>query len=68
MLKKLSRCLVGRLSVLPHPSLYRGLKLTYPTDIDGIVQDGQIMSELGTESLGQSVGVVTAADFRSVCE
>lgn len=51
-----------------HPSLYRAVKLTYPMDISGIVLEGRMTSELGVGSLGQSVRVLTDADFRPVCK
>lgn len=57
----------GRVPVLIHPSLYRPLKLIFPKDVSGIVTNGWIMSNLGTGTPGQSVGVLTPADFRQVC-
>lgn len=35
--------------------------------VSGIVNNGRITSELGTFSLGQSVGVLPAVEFRLVC-
>lgn len=67
-LKKLRHFCAGRVPVLLHPSLYRSVKLTYLTDIGGIVLKGRMTSELGTGSLGQSVIVLTNADFRPVCK
>lgn len=67
-IKKLRQFCAGRVPVLVHPSLYRAIKLTYPTDVGGIALDGRIMSELGVGSLGQSVGVLSGSDFRPVCE
>lgn len=67
-LKKLRHFCSGRVPVLLHPSLYRAVKLIYPTDVGGIVLDGRITTELGTGSLGQSVGVLTNVDFHPVCE
>lgn len=49
------------------PSLYRDLKLTYPTDVGGIVTDDRITTDIETGNLGQSVGVLASADFRPVC-
>lgn len=37
-------------------------------DVGGIVLDGQIKSEMGTGSLGKSIGVFSPADFRPFCE
>lgn len=54
---------VQEVSVFLHPSLYRALNLAFLTDIDGIVSDGQITSYIGTSSLGQSIGILTSADF-----
>lgn len=67
-LKNLRQFCSGRVPVLLHPSLYRAIKLTYPTDVGGIVTEGRMTSELGVGSLGQSVGVLSPADFRPVCE
>lgn len=66
-LKRLSKFCAGRLPVLHQPSLYRALKQTYPVDVGGIVLDGRMTSEMDTRSLGQSVGVLAAADFHPVC-
>lgn len=51
-LKKLSKFFSGRVPVLLHPSLYRAVKLAYPTDVDGTIRDGRITTEIGTGSLG----------------
>lgn len=68
-LKRLRHFCAMRAPVLLHPSLYRVVKLTYPMDADRIVLDGwMMMSELGTESPRQSVWVLSAANFRPVCE
>lgn len=67
-LRKLRQYCAGWVPVLLHPSLYRCIKLTYPRDVGGIVLEGRMTSELGVGSLGQSVGVLTDADFRPVCE
>lgn len=53
---KLHNFCTGRVPLRLHPSLHRALKLTYPTDVGGIVLDGRMTTELGTGSLGQSVG------------
>lgn len=67
-LKKLRHICAGMVPVLLHPSLYRTVKLIYPTEVVGIVLEGRITSELGTGSVGQSVEVLTSANFRPVCE
>lgn len=66
--KKLQKFCSGRVSVLLHSSLYKVVKLTYPTDFGGIVPDGRMTAEVGTGCLGQSVAVLSAADFRPACE
>lgn len=50
------------------PPYIRVLKLTYPTDFGGIVLDGWTTTEMGTESLRQTVEALTSADFRPVCK
>lgn len=65
-LKKRAEIFVRRASVSLPPSLYRALKFTFLTDIGSIVSDGQIMSDIGTASLGQSIKVLTPTDFRPV--
>lgn len=49
--------------IIFHTTLYRCLKLTYSTNVGGIVMESQIMSEMGTGSLRQSVDVLLFADF-----
>lgn len=67
-LRKLEKLCAGRDLVILHPSLCRVLKLTYPTDIGSIFKDSRITNEIETGSLGQSVGILSAADFWPVCE
>ena len=55
--------LVGRVTVVLHPSLYRAVKLTYPRDIGGLAHDGVITNEMATGSMSQSIGVLTQAMF-----
>lgn len=64
-LKKLSQFCARRAPVLIHPSLYRGLKLTFHTDVSGIVAEGRITSDKDTGSLEQSVGFLTPDRFSS---
>ena len=67
-LKKLAQACHGRAPVFMHPSFYRAIKLRFPTDVGGIARTGQVTSELGTGSLGQTVGILTPADFRPVVD
>lgn len=67
-LKKIKVILRREVPVLFHPSLYKVVKLTYPMDVGRIVLDERMTSELVIESLGQSVRVLSGADFRPVCE
>lgn len=64
-LKKLQKFYAGRVPVILHSTLYI-IKLTYPTDVGSIALDGRMTAEMGTWSLEQSVGVLTAADSRPV--
>lgn len=65
-LRKLAKTCSEKALVLIHSSLYRVLKLAFPTDVSGIVTHGRVTSNLRTGSLGQSVGVLTPADFHPV--
>lgn len=65
--KKMSNFYSGRFPVLLHPFLYGAIKLTFPAHVRGIVTDGQITIDIGTGSIGQSIGVPTPIDFRPVC-
>lgn len=67
-LKKLAQFFSERVVVLLQPSLYRAVKLTYLMEVDGIVLNGNFRSELGIRSLVLSVAVLTAADFRPICD
>lgn len=58
-LKKLSAYCVGKVSVLLHTSLYRVLKLMFPTDVGNIVIDNQITTDIVTGSLGQYIEILT---------
>lgn len=40
----------------------------YPMDVGGIVLDGDMTAGLRTVSLGQSVRVLSSADFSPVCD
>lgn len=66
-LKRLQKFCAGNVPVILDTFLYRSLKLTYPTDVGAIILDGRMTTEMGTRSLGQFVGVLSAADFRPVC-
>lgn len=50
-LKKLEKLCAWRASIFLNPSLYMAIKLTFPTNIGGIVE-GRIMSVVGSGSLG----------------
>lgn len=67
-LKKLSHFCAESVPVVLHPSVYRAAKLTFPMDVGRIVPGGRMTTELGTGSLGHSVGVLSPADFRPICE
>lgn len=45
-------------------SLFRALKLTFPTDVGRIIEDEQITSDLGYASPGQYVEALSPARFR----
>lgn len=66
-LKKMPKLCAGKVSILLHPSLYSALKLTFPRDVDVIVLDGRITSEMNMGSLGQSVVAHRSAYFHPVC-
>lgn len=66
-LKKLAKLYAVRVSVLLNPSLYRALILTFLIDIGSNVTNGQITTNIGIGSLGQSIGVLSPADFNPVC-
>lgn len=42
-------------------------KISYLTDVGGIVLQGRITTEMSTWSLGQFIGVFSPADFCTVC-
>lgn len=46
--KKLAKLCPGRVLVLLYPTLYRTLKLTFPTDVGGIVLDGRNTFDIGS--------------------
>lgn len=50
-LTKLSKHCSGRAHFFLHPTLYRDVNLTFPTNIGGIVKDGRITSDMGPGSL-----------------
>ena len=60
---ELCKGLVGKVPIVFHPSLYRAAKLTFPRDIGGLAQDGAITNEMATDSMSQTVGVLTPAMF-----
>lgn len=54
-LKNLSRYCAGRVPVLLQRSLYRAIKLTFATDVGGIITEGRITSDVGTGSLDKNL-------------
>ena len=66
-LNSLNKLCSGRVCVYVHPSLYRALKVTFPTDVGGIVTSGRLTTDLGHGSLGQTVGLLTPEHFGTVC-
>lgn len=54
----------GRVLVLLNPSLYRALKLISSVEVSGIVKEDQITTDIGTETFGQSIRVLTSSDFQ----
>ena len=56
----------GKVPIFFHLSIYRALRLKYPSDIGGISKDGRITTELGTGSLRHAVGILTLDHFRPV--
>lgn len=67
VLKKMSNLCAGRNPFNLHPSLYKALKLTFPTDVGGIASDGRITTDIETGSLGQFEEVLNPIDFCPVC-
>ena len=55
-----------RVPILVHPSFYRSLKVQFPPDVGGITRDYRVVTELGTGSLRQTVGILTPKDFRPI--
>ena len=67
----LKRCLpfcAGRTPILVHPSLYRSLKVRFLLYVGGVSRKCRIMTELGTGSLRQAVGILTPEDFRPIVD
>jgi len=58
----------GRVPIFLHPSLYRALKVKYPHDVGGIARTDTVTKELGIDSLGQTVGILTREDFLPVLD
>lgn len=46
-------------------SPYIGMKLTIPWDIGGIAIDGHVRSEIGQESMGEAVGILSPTMFKA---
>lgn len=67
-LQKCSARCYEKAQVLLHTTLYRSVKITFLTDVCGIITGGWITSELDSYSLRQSVRVLTPVDFRPICD
>lgn len=48
---------------LLHFTLYRAVKQTFPTDVDSIVKNRRVTSNMGSGSQEQFVGIQTSVDF-----
>ena len=53
----------GRAPIFIHPSLYRAIKIRFPHDVGGVARTDTVTKELGIDSLGQAVGILTREDF-----
>ena len=42
--------------------------MQFPLDVGGITKDDRVMTELGTGSLRQAVGILTPKDFRLIVD
>ena len=60
--------IAGRLPIYVHPSLYRSLKLMYPSEIGVIVRDGHVPHDHGHGNLGLHAGQLCLEDFEPVCD
>ena len=67
-LKKMMSYCSGRVSIYVHPSFYRFLKLKYLLDVGRISREGLVSTELGNDSLRQTIGILTPNDFRPVVD
>ena len=68
ILKNVRNKVSGRLPIYLHPSLYRSLKLIYPSDVGVIVRDGRVPHEHGHGNLGLHAGQLCLEDFEPVCD
>ena len=57
----------ARTPVLVHASLYRALKLHFPTDVAGVITPGAFTAEMGSCNLGEAGGELTSDHFRPSC-
>ena len=55
----MNRYFAGMVVIYFHPLFYKALKLVIPHDFDEVSDDGQITTELATNSPGQAVGIST---------
>ena len=58
----------GRVPIYVHPCFYRSLKQRFTSDVGGISRESRVITELGTGSLRQTVGILTPQDFWPVVD
>ena len=68
ILRSVRNKIAGRLPIYVHPSLYRSLKLIYPSDVGVIVRDGLVPHDHGHGNLGLHAGQLCLEDFEPVCD
>ena len=59
---------VGKTPIYVYPSFHIEIKLVYSMDVDGVLQGGQITTELGISDLGQVVCILKLDNFRTVVD
>ena len=67
-MKELRAKCKGRVPILLHPCFYRALKIKFPLDVGGLAKKGIVTKTLGKDNLGDTVGILTRADFLSVLD
>ena len=68
LLRSVRNKISGRLPIYVHPSLYRSLKLMYPSDVGVIVRDRHVPHDHGHGNLGLHAGQLCLEDFEPVCD